>query len=77
MTGHETATRQEWLAARFGLLKVERELARRSNALARRGRDQGVHRNPVTLVTPARRSLRPKNPLGSLTAGNGQNRSGG
>jgi predicted dithiol-disulfide oxidoreductase (DUF899 family) len=35
MTKHMTATRQEWLAARLGLLKEEKELTRRSDAVAR------------------------------------------
>ncbi len=38
MTGHKTGTREEWLAARFRLLKKEKELTRRSDELARRGR---------------------------------------
>jgi predicted dithiol-disulfide oxidoreductase (DUF899 family) len=36
MTTHMTGTREEWLAARLGLLKEEKELTRRSDALARR-----------------------------------------
>jgi predicted dithiol-disulfide oxidoreductase (DUF899 family) len=36
MTRHMTATREEWLAARLGLLKEEKELTRRSDELARR-----------------------------------------
>jgi predicted dithiol-disulfide oxidoreductase (DUF899 family) len=36
MTGHITATRQEWLAARRELLAAEKELTRRSDELARR-----------------------------------------
>jgi predicted dithiol-disulfide oxidoreductase (DUF899 family) len=36
MTKHVTGTREEWLAARLGLLKEEKELTRRSDALARR-----------------------------------------
>src|SRR5712672_2734293 len=35
MTKHTTGTRQEWLAARVGLLKEEKELTQRSDALAR------------------------------------------
>ena len=35
MTKHATATRKEWLAARLGLLKEEKELTRRSDDLAR------------------------------------------
>jgi predicted dithiol-disulfide oxidoreductase (DUF899 family) len=36
MTKHRTGTREEWLAARLGLLKEEKELTRRSDELARR-----------------------------------------
>ena len=36
MTIHKTGTREEWLAARFELLKAEKELTRRSDGLARR-----------------------------------------
>jgi predicted dithiol-disulfide oxidoreductase (DUF899 family) len=36
MTKHMTGTREEWLAARLGLLKDEKELTRRSDELARR-----------------------------------------
>ena len=36
MTKHITGTREEWLAARLGLLKEEKELTRRSDELARR-----------------------------------------
>src|SRR6202051_4242365 len=36
MTDHTTVSREEWLAARLGLLKEEKELTRRSDALARR-----------------------------------------
>src|SRR5215467_5148984 len=35
MTKHKTATRKEWLAARFELLKAEKEHTRRSDELAR------------------------------------------
>jgi predicted dithiol-disulfide oxidoreductase (DUF899 family) len=35
MTKHMTATRDEWLAARLALLKEEKELTRRSDAVAR------------------------------------------
>jgi predicted dithiol-disulfide oxidoreductase (DUF899 family) len=35
MTKHITGTREEWLAARLGLLKEEKELTRRSDELAR------------------------------------------
>ncbi|MER6982797.1 DUF899 domain-containing protein [Streptomyces carpinensis] len=35
MTAHKTGTRQEWLAARLELLEAEKELTRRSDALAR------------------------------------------
>ena len=34
MTHHKTGTREEWLAARLELLKAEKELTRRSDALA-------------------------------------------
>src|SRR3979409_2451780 len=36
MTDHKTGTREEWLPARLGLLKEEKELTRRSDELARR-----------------------------------------
>jgi predicted dithiol-disulfide oxidoreductase (DUF899 family) len=36
MTTHMTATREEWLAARLGLLKEEKELTRLSDEVARR-----------------------------------------
>src|SRR5258706_3173219 len=36
MTTHITGTRDQWLAARLGLLKEEKELTRRSDELARR-----------------------------------------
>jgi predicted dithiol-disulfide oxidoreductase (DUF899 family) len=36
MPKHMTATREEWLAARLGLLEEEKELTRRSDELARR-----------------------------------------
>jgi predicted dithiol-disulfide oxidoreductase (DUF899 family) len=36
MTRHMTGTREEWLAARLGLLEEEKELTRRSDELARR-----------------------------------------
>src|ERR1700677_2044839 len=36
MTKHTTGTREEWLAARLGLLKDEKDLTRRSDELARR-----------------------------------------
>src|SRR5260370_32054893 len=36
MTKHMTGRREEWLAARLGLLKEEKELTRRSDGLARR-----------------------------------------
>lgn len=39
MTIHITATREEWLAARLGLLEEEKELTRRSDELARRRRE--------------------------------------
>lgn len=35
MTTHTTGTREEWLAARLGLLQAEKDLTRRSDALAR------------------------------------------
>ena len=35
MTIHMTGTREEWLAARLGLLQEEKELTRRSDELAR------------------------------------------
>src|SRR6266567_6140053 len=36
MTNHKTGTREEWLAARLGLLKEEKDLTHRSDELARR-----------------------------------------
>jgi predicted dithiol-disulfide oxidoreductase (DUF899 family) len=39
MTTHKTGTRAEWLAARLELLEAEKELTRRSDALARRRQD--------------------------------------
>jgi predicted dithiol-disulfide oxidoreductase (DUF899 family) len=36
MTTHRTGTREEWLAARLGLLEAEKQLTRRSDELARR-----------------------------------------
>src|SRR6266571_948416 len=36
MTKHVTGTREEWLAARLGLLEAEKELTRRSDEVARR-----------------------------------------
>src|SRR5258707_8998771 len=36
MNNHKTGTREEWLSARLGLLKDEKELTRRSDELARR-----------------------------------------
>ena len=36
MTEHKTGTREEWLVARLGLLKEEKELTRRSDEVARR-----------------------------------------
>src|SRR5262245_14102658 len=35
MTTHTIATRDEWLAARIALLKAEKDLTRRSDALAK------------------------------------------
>src|SRR4029077_16629878 len=35
MPTHMTGTREEWLAARLGLLKAEKELTRRSDELVR------------------------------------------
>src|SRR5690349_14060894 len=36
MSGHPTATRQEWLARRLELLEAEKDLTRRSDEVARR-----------------------------------------
>src|SRR6059036_1596916 len=36
MTKHKTGTREQWLAARLELLKLEKELTRKSDELARR-----------------------------------------
>jgi predicted dithiol-disulfide oxidoreductase (DUF899 family) len=38
-TMHQTATREEWLAARLDLLEAEKDLTRRSDELARRRRE--------------------------------------
>jgi predicted dithiol-disulfide oxidoreductase (DUF899 family) len=38
MTTHTTGTREEWLAARLALLEAEKDLIRRSDAVARRRR---------------------------------------
>src|ERR1700747_2582201 len=37
MTNHKTGTREEWLAARLGLLNAEKELTGRGDELAQRG----------------------------------------
>jgi predicted dithiol-disulfide oxidoreductase (DUF899 family) len=39
MTTHKTGTREEWLAARLALLKAEKELTHRSDAVARQRQD--------------------------------------
>jgi predicted dithiol-disulfide oxidoreductase (DUF899 family) len=39
MTNHKTASREEWLAARLELLEAEKELTRRSDALAQQRQD--------------------------------------
>ncbi len=39
MTTHRIGTREEWLAARLGLLQAEKELTRRSDELAERRRE--------------------------------------
>src|SRR5207344_3478270 len=39
MTTHMTGTREEWLAARIGLLEAEKALTRHSDELARRRQD--------------------------------------
>jgi predicted dithiol-disulfide oxidoreductase (DUF899 family) len=39
MTSHKIGTREEWLAARLELLEAEKELTRRSDALARQRRE--------------------------------------
>jgi predicted dithiol-disulfide oxidoreductase (DUF899 family) len=39
MTRHTTGTREEWLAARLALLEAEKDLTRRSDALARQRQD--------------------------------------
>lgn len=39
MTTHITGTREEWLAARLGLLKAEKELTQRADALAQQRQD--------------------------------------
>ncbi len=36
MTDHKTGTREEWIAARLGLLEAEKAPTRRSDELARR-----------------------------------------
>ena len=49
---------QEWEAARQKLLVKEKEVTRGESP--RRSRDQRIHRNPVTLVTPTLRRLAAK-----------------
>jgi predicted dithiol-disulfide oxidoreductase (DUF899 family) len=47
---HQNVTREDWLAARLGLLKEEKELTRRSDELARRRQELPwirVERTPV------------------------------
>src|SRR6201994_2918688 len=39
MTEHKTGTREEWRAARVGLLRAEKELTRLNDDLARRRRE--------------------------------------
>src|SRR5579862_4852822 len=39
MAHHPTGTREQWLAARLDLLEAEKDLTRRSDALARQRRD--------------------------------------
>jgi predicted dithiol-disulfide oxidoreductase (DUF899 family) len=39
MSGHPTATREQWLAARLDLLRAEKELTRHSDEVARRRRE--------------------------------------
>ena len=39
MTTHATGTREEWLAARLALLEAEKDMTRRSDALARQRQD--------------------------------------
>ena len=55
MTGHKTGTREEWLAARLGLLKEEKELTRRSDELARRRQDEFARSAWHERVRPRRR----------------------
>jgi hypothetical protein len=71
--GHCDATQRERgcvVTQRYAFQGPQR-IARRERP--RRSRNQRVHRNPVTVVTLTRRSSRPKDALGSFTAGNGQN----
>ncbi len=62
------------IVAQRNPLQRRQRIARRERA--GRSRDQRVHRNPVTLVTLTRLSIRPTSSLGPATAGNGDNRSG-
>jgi hypothetical protein len=59
MTNHKTGTREEWLAARLGLLKEEKELTRRSDELARRRQDEFARSAWHERVRPRRRRRLP------------------
>ena len=73
---HRDAAQRErrWIVAQRDPLQRRQRIARRERP--GRGRDQRVHRNPVTLVTLTRLPSRPTSSLGPATAGNGDNRSG-
>ena len=73
---HRDAAQRERgrIVAQRNPLQRRQRIARRERA--GRSRDQRVHRNPVTLVTLTRLSIRPTSSLGPATAGNGDNRSG-
>jgi len=59
MNNHKTGTHEEWLAARLGLLKEEKELTRRSDELARRRQELPWVRSSGVLVLRAKSRSRP------------------
>ena len=48
---HQIVSREEWLAARLGLLKEEKELTRRSDELARRKQENSSRATSGSLAT--------------------------
>jgi len=48
---HKVVSRDERVAARFGLLKEEKELTRRSDELARRKQENSSHATSGSLAT--------------------------